>query len=139
MTLYSEECLNKLQEKVKLHEVISLFRRVKESLSFVECDCMCGEGGTIIYEKGASHYHCYGCSAHGDALEFMLTHLLMPFDKSIELLSIIYDVKLEKCDRKYVNNLTDEERSQNRKKLFKELEKMMDQDHIDLYINVKYR
>ena len=34
---------------------------------------------SFIVQKGDTHYHCFGCGAHGDAIQFLMTHQKMSF------------------------------------------------------------
>ena len=36
-------------------------------------------------QRGDSHYHCFGCGAHGDAIAFLMSHVKMGFVEAIEV------------------------------------------------------
>ena len=49
-------------------------------------------------QKGDSHYHCFGCGAHGDAIAFLMSHVKMSFVQAVESLAERFQVSLEKAD-----------------------------------------
>ena len=49
----------------------------------------------FMIQKGDSHYHCYGCGAHGDAIQFMMTHVKMSFSDAVEALAQKFGVVLQ--------------------------------------------
>ena len=51
-----------------------------------------------MVQKGDSHYHCFGCGAHGDAIAFLMTHLKMGFSEAVENLAERFQVTLEKSE-----------------------------------------
>src|SRR5262249_22852047 len=50
---------------------------------------------SFMVQKGDTHYHCYGCGAHGDAIQFLMAYLKMSFTESIESLARQFHVQLE--------------------------------------------
>lgn len=50
---------------------------------------------SFVIQKGDSHYHCFGCGAHGDAIQFLMTHLRMSFTEAVENLAERFNVPLE--------------------------------------------
>ncbi len=51
-----------------------------------------------MVQKGDSHYHCFGCGAHGDAIAFLMTHVKMGFTEAVESLAERFQVTLEKSE-----------------------------------------
>ena len=49
-----------------------------------------------MIQKGDTHYHCYGCGAHGDAIQFLMEHLNLPFVDAVESLAERFHVPLER-------------------------------------------
>ena len=45
----------------------------------------------VVYDDG--HYHCYGCSEHGDSIQFVRKFLGLSFQESVELLNMIGEGK----------------------------------------------
>lgn len=50
---------------------------------------------SFVVNRGDSHYHCFGCGAHGDAIQFLMTHLKMSFHEAVESLAQKFGVHLE--------------------------------------------
>ncbi len=50
---------------------------------------------SLVIQRGDSHYHCFGCGAHGDAIQFLMTHLKMSFLEAVENLAERFHVQLE--------------------------------------------
>lgn len=48
-----------------------------------------------MIQKGDTHYHCFGCGAHGDAIQFLMEHQKLTFTDSIEFLAQRFNVLLE--------------------------------------------
>jgi DNA primase len=69
-----------------------------------------------MIQKGDSHYHCFGCGAHGDAIAFLMTHVKMGFVEAVESLAERFQVPLEKSDA------SQEERGPSKVKLKQALE-----------------
>src|SRR5262249_31718360 len=55
---------------------------------------------SFVIQKGDSHYHCFGCGAHGDAIQFLMTHLRMSFLEAVESLAERFHVELEEVETK---------------------------------------
>lgn len=53
-----------------------------------------------MIQKGDTHYHCFGCSAHGDALQFLMSYLKMGFTDAVEALAEKFHVPLERMESK---------------------------------------
>ena len=47
-------------------------------------------------QKGDTHYHCFGCGAHGDAITFLMHHQKLSFSEAVESLAQRFHVQLEK-------------------------------------------
>ncbi len=53
---------------------------------------------SFVVQRGDTHYHCFGCGAHGDAISFLMTHVKMGFTEAIESLAERFQVTLEQVD-----------------------------------------
>lgn len=100
MPLYKEESLEELRRRIDLVEVVSAHLRMQRSGSSFKACCPFHEEKTpsFVIQRGDSHYHCYGCGAHGDAIAFLMGYLKMGFIESIEHLAERFQVILEKHD-----------------------------------------
>jgi DNA primase len=96
--LYTKESLELLKQRIDLVEVLSPFVEFSRSGSLFKAKCPFHDERTpsFIIQRSDSHYHCYGCSAHGDAIEFLMTHQRMSFVESVEYLANRFNVTLEK-------------------------------------------
>lgn len=52
-----------------------------------------------MVQKGDTHYHCFGCGAHGDAISFLMSHVRMSFTEALEHLAERFGVALEQEER----------------------------------------
>lgn len=100
--VYSKESLELLRQKVDLLEVLSPYLDLKRSGAAFKALCPFHEEKTpsFIVQKGDSHYHCFGCGAHGDAIAFLMGHLKMSFQEAIEMLAEKFNVALEVENKK---------------------------------------
>ncbi len=117
MAIYSKESLDMLRQKIDLGEVISSYVSMQRSGSSYKCLCPFHDEKTpsFMVHKGDSHYHCFGCGAHGDAISFLMEYVKMTFVEALESLAERFQVSLEKVE--------EEEKGPNKKRLKAALEK----------------
>lgn len=117
MALYSKESLESLRQKVDLVEVISPYVKLQRSGAAYKGLCPFHEekSPSFIIQRGDTHYHCFGCGAHGDAIAFLMDHAKMNFVDSLEFLAQRFQVPLEKVE--------EEEKGYSRDRLRSVLEK----------------
>jgi DNA primase len=115
--MYSKESLETLRQKIDLGEVISSYVPMKRSGASYKGLCPFHEEKTpsFMLNKGDSHYHCFGCGAHGDAISFLMEYVKMSFVEALEFLAERFQVSLDKVDS--------EEKGPNKKRLKQALEK----------------
>jgi len=101
MPLYTKESLDLLRQRIDLPEVISAHIDLKKAGSSFKALCPFHEekSPSFIVNRGDSHYHCFGCSAHGDAIAFLMNHLKMGFTEAVESLAEKFGVVLERDDK----------------------------------------
>ena len=89
MTLFTQESLDRLKEKVDLVDIIAAHVPMKQrGVSWKGlCPFHSEKTPSFTVQKGAQHYHCFGCGAHGDAIEFLKSHLSMSFQEAVEMLA----------------------------------------------------
>lgn len=102
MVIFNKESLENLKRRVDLVEVISGYVELKRSGSSYKGLCPFHDEKTpsFIIQKGDNCYHCFGCGAHGDAIQFLMSHQKMSFPDAIENLAQRFHVHLEKIEDK---------------------------------------
>lgn len=97
MGTFSKDSLELLRSRIDLIEVLSPYLKLQKSGSAYKGLCPFHEEKTpsLIIQRGDSHYHCFGCGAHGDAIQFLMTHLKMSFVEAVENLADRFHVQLE--------------------------------------------
>lgn len=102
MTIYSKESLEILRQRLDLVEVIAPYVDFKRSGASYKGCCPFHDEKTpsFMIQKGDSHYHCFGCGAHGDAIQFLMSHQKMPFVEAVEFLAQKFQVHLERVEEK---------------------------------------
>lgn len=97
MALFTKESLELLRSRIDLVEVLSPYIQLKRQGTVYKALCPFHEEKTpsFMVKVHDTHYHCFGCGAHGDAIQFLMTHLRMGFAESVELLAEKFHVPLE--------------------------------------------
>lgn len=100
MALYTTESLDTLRSKVDLVEVLSSHLQLKRSGATYKGLCPFHEEKTpsFMIQAGDTHYHCFGCGAHGDAIAFLMNHVKLSFVDAVENLAERFAVTLEKAE-----------------------------------------
>lgn len=100
MPIFSKESLETLRQRVDLVDVLSSHIELKRSGSSYKGLCPFHDEKTPSFtiQKGDSHYHCFGCGAHGDSIHFLMTHLKMSFFDAVESLAQRFNVPLQQVE-----------------------------------------
>ncbi len=100
MGIYTKKSLELLREKIDLIEVVSSYVNLKPAGSSYKGVCPFHDEKTpsFMIQKGESHYHCFGCGAHGDAIAFLMGYMKMSFIEAIDTLSERFQVPLEEAE-----------------------------------------
>lgn len=100
--MYKSECLEELRRKIDLCDVLSAHIDLRRAGSSYKALCPFHDekSPSFVVQKGDSHYHCYGCGAHGDAIAFLMSYLKMSFSESVEMLAERFSVPLERTEKK---------------------------------------
>ncbi|MCB1110339.1 MAG: DNA primase [Chlamydiia bacterium] len=100
MGIYSKKSLELLREKIDLIEVVSSYVNLKSVGRSYKGVCPFHEEKTpsFMIQKGESHYHCFGCGAHGDAIAFLMGYMKMSFVEAVETLAERFQVPLEEVE-----------------------------------------
>jgi DNA primase len=98
--MFTKESLELLRQRIDLREVLSAHLDLQRSGSSYKALCPFHEEKTpsFLVQKGDSHYHCFGCGAHGDAIAFLMSHVKMSFADAVESLAERFQVTLEKSE-----------------------------------------
>lgn len=100
MPLFSKESLETLRQRIDLADVLSSHLDMKRSGASYKSLCPFHDekSPSFMVQKGDSHYHCFGCGAHGDAIQFLMMHLKMNFTDAVESLAQRFNVPLQIID-----------------------------------------
>lgn len=100
MPIFSKESLETLRRRIDIVDVLSSHIELKKTGVAYKGLCPFHDEKTpsFVVQKGDTHYHCFGCGAHGDAIQFMMSHLKMNFLDSVEALAQRFQVHLEKVE-----------------------------------------
>jgi DNA primase len=98
--MYTKESLELLRQRIDLPEALSPHLHLQRAGSSYKALCPFHEEKTpsFIVQRGDSHYHCFGCGAHGDAIAFLMSHVKMSFVQAVESLAERFQVSLEKTE-----------------------------------------
>lgn len=96
--MFTKESLENLRERIDLIEALSSHVDLKRAGGAYKALCPFHQEKTpsFVVQKGDRHYHCFGCGAHGDAIQFFMQHLNFSFSEAIEALAEQFHVPLEK-------------------------------------------
>lgn len=99
--MFTKESLELLRQRIDLIDVLSPYVPLQRSGAAYKALCPFHEEKTPSFtiQRGDTHYHCFGCGAHGDAIAFLMTHVRMGFKESVEYLSEKFQVPLERAER----------------------------------------
>lgn len=97
MGTFSRQSLETLRSRIDLVEVLSPYLKLQRAGKAYKGLCPFHDEKTpsFIVNAGDTHYHCFGCGAHGDAIQFLMAHLKMNFVEAVESLSQRFHVELE--------------------------------------------
>ncbi|MDE3056244.1 MAG: DNA primase [Verrucomicrobiota bacterium] len=97
MPIFSKESLEALRSRVDLVEVVSPYLKLQRSGKNHKALCPFHEerSPSFMIQAGETHYHCFGCGAHGDAIQFLMLHLKMSFVEAVEWLAQRFHIELE--------------------------------------------
>lgn len=97
MPLFTKESLELLRRRVDLVEVLESHLELKRTGPSYKALCPFHDEKTASFtvQRGETHYHCFGCGAHGDAIQFLMQHLKMSFLEAVESLAQRFHVSLE--------------------------------------------
>ncbi len=102
MGTFTRESLETLRTRIDLVEVLNSHLKLQRTGSAYKALCPFHDEKTpsFVIQKGDSHYHCFGCGAHGDAIAFLMGHLKMSFLEAVETLAQRFGVQLEETEKR---------------------------------------
>src|SRR5271154_1328718 len=97
MGTFLRESLELLRSRIDLVEVLSPYLKLQRAGAAYKALCPFHDEKTpsFVIQRGDNHYHCFGCGAHGDAIQFLMQHLRMSFPDAIENLAQRFNVPLQ--------------------------------------------
>lgn len=100
--MFTKESLESLRQKVDLTDLLSAHLELKRTGAAYKALCPFHDEKTASFtiQKGDTHYHCFGCGAHGDAIQFLMTHIKMSFKEAVESLAERFHVQLVRTQEK---------------------------------------
>lgn len=101
MPLYTKDSLELLRQRIDLPDLLGVHLDLKRAgVAFKAlCPFHDEKSPSFVVQKGDSHYHCFGCGAHGDAIQFLMTHQRLSFTEAVESLAQRFNVPLEVVDK----------------------------------------
>ena len=99
--MYTKESLHILKEKIDLIDVIASqidLKRMGTSYKAL-CPFHDEKSPSFTVKRGDTHYHCFGCGAHGDAIQFLMQLQGVTFREAVEILSERFHVPLQEDDK----------------------------------------
>lgn len=101
MAIYTKESLERLRERLDLPELISSYVDLKKSGATYKglCPFHDEKSPSFMVKSGDTSYHCFGCGAHGDAIQFLMSHRHLSFGEAVEFLAERYHVHLEQIEK----------------------------------------
>lgn len=95
--MFAKSSLQQLKNRIDLTELIGSYISLKKAGGVYRACCPFHEEKTPSFQigQGASHYHCYGCGAHGDAFSFVMHQAGLSFIEAAKFLASRYQVVLE--------------------------------------------
>src|ERR1041384_4895032 len=105
MGTFARESLELLRSRIDLIEVLSPHMKLQRAGASYKGLCPFHDEKTpsFMIQKGDSHYHCFGCGAHGDAIQFLMTHLKITFIDAVENLAQRFHVPLQQVEEREEN------------------------------------
>lgn len=101
MPLYTKDSLEALRQRIDLVDVLDSHLDLKRSGASYKTLCPFHDEKTpsFVIQKGDTHYHCFGCGVHGDAIHFLMAHQRMTFTEAVESLAQRFHVTLDIVDK----------------------------------------
>lgn len=101
MPIFTKDSLETLRQRIDLIDVMSGHIDLKRSGAAYKALCPFHDEKTpsLMIQKGDTHYHCFGCGAHGDAIQFLMEHLKISFLDAVENLAQRFNVPMQRVEK----------------------------------------
>lgn len=101
MALFKKESLEDLRTRINLVEVLSPHISLKKAGASYKALCPFHDENSpsFVVQPGDQHYHCFGCGAHGDAIQFLMDFLKLSFVDAVETLADQFHIVLDKDEK----------------------------------------
>lgn len=99
--MFTKESLLRLRERIDLVETLSGYVELKKVGATYKGLCPFHEekSPSFIVGTADTHYHCFGCGAHGDAIAFLMNYLHVSFREAVETLAEKFHIILEEEEK----------------------------------------
>lgn len=103
MPIYTKESLETLRQRVDLVEVLNSHLDLKRAGAAYKglCPFHDEKSPSFMVQRGDTHYHCYGCGAHGDAIQFLIEHQRLSFSDAVDSLAQRFGVVMDVIENAY--------------------------------------
>ncbi len=100
MARFTKESLDTLRSRIDLAEVIGQHIELKRAGGAMKALCPFHEerSPSFVVNRGDQHFHCFGCGAHGDAIQFLMQHVRLSFSDAVQQLAERFGVQLDQVD-----------------------------------------
>ncbi len=96
--MYNADSLAALRRRIHLVEMLQSHLELKRAGAVYRALCPFHDekSPSFMVKAGDSHFHCFGCGAHGDGIDFLMRFLGLSFSQAVEMLAERLGVHLEK-------------------------------------------
>ncbi|AFI03358.1 DNA primase [Helicobacter cetorum] len=103
--MITKSSIERLQQIIDIVEVVSPYVDLKKSgVNYMgRCPFHEERSASFSVNQAKGFYHCFGCGAHGDAINFLREHEKLSFTEAIEKLAHQFNVALEYEQGSYDN------------------------------------
>jgi DNA primase len=98
--IFTKDSLDRLKTSVDLVDLLDSYLDMKKTGAAYKALCPFHDekSPSFVIQQGDDHYHCFGCGAHGDALQFLMEHQKLGFVDAVEHLADRFKVQMEYSD-----------------------------------------
>ena len=99
--MYTKDSLQTLKEKIDLIDVVASQIELKRAGAVYKSLCPFHDekSPSFSIKRGDTHYHCFGCGAHGDAIQFLMQLQGLTFREAVEMLAERFHIPLQEDEK----------------------------------------